>query len=95
MLEESWIKPEGSGYRENGSSEEGERHFNRAIKPCMDAWFRCFDRFRETGKVNGVVSEVRSTLDWLRGETALIQKQLLTEPAFTAQRELLLTLDPV
>lgn len=98
VLQENWVaKPKDKVDLSSGKytglthKNAGKRHFEHAVKPCTDAWFRCQEHYEATGEVGGVVSEVTNLFVWLESEVKKVQAQMLQDPTYRTQREALLS----
>lgn len=99
VLGELWLNPEYLPDFSRKSSKDdrfdlgekgGARHYERGIKPLMDAWNKCADDAEFSGRIEGVVGDAKALEEKLRNNVRLIQDDMLRNPYYERHRAVLL-----
>lgn len=69
--------------------EKMDLHYEKGLKPCIDAYFDCVTRFQETGRASGVVFKVRHLFAELSDRIRNIQRELIQSNDFEDEKAIL------
>ena len=106
ILDELWLNPVyafgGINNRQLSSEQQryleehcgGERHFNKAIKPVMEAWQKSEELSEKTGESAGIRAEVEAVYERLENDVRNLQQDMLEDPEYQPHRDALFNLDP-
>lgn len=85
VLNANWVKSRTRSEAHDAS----KRHYDTAIAPCVDAWFKANEAARRTGKPEGIIKDMHEHLDRLQDQVTVIQQAALDDPKYRHERAIL------